>query len=156
MTEKKHLWRVSFEMVRAPTWAIPLSDNHCLWLTYFNYTLSKQQASPGPLLSQNNNRPYTAEPPFSDTESTQLDILKFVFMSVHYLSDVAFKNSAAASCCDAEGAVIFPLWRTQHCLKSGSSGRRRRGGGGKEEAVTTVWQAPCSFLPGLRNRKCCT
>lgn len=62
------------------------SVNHCLLVTYFHYTLSKQQASVFPLLSQNNNRPFTVEPPFSDAKSTQLDILKFVFMSVRYLS----------------------------------------------------------------------
>lgn len=47
-------------------------------------------------------------PPFCVAKSTQLDILKFVFMSVRYLSDLRVKNSSAASCCDAEGAVIFP------------------------------------------------
>lgn len=47
-------------------------------------------------------------PPFCVAKSTQLDILKFVFMSVRYLSDLRVKNSSAASCCDAEGAVICP------------------------------------------------
>lgn len=47
-------------------------------------------------------------PPFCVAKSTQLDILKFVFMSVRYLSDLRVKNSSAASCCDSEGAVIFP------------------------------------------------
>lgn len=56
-----------------------------------NYTLSKQQASGVPLLSQNNYWSYTVEPPFSDAKSTQLDILKFVFMSVRYLSDFSLK-----------------------------------------------------------------
>lgn len=60
-------------------------------MTYLNYTLSKQQASRVPLLSQNNNWSYTVEPPFSDAKSTQLDILKFVFMSVRYLSDLSLK-----------------------------------------------------------------
>lgn len=67
------------------------SVNHSLLVTYFHYTLSKQQASVFPLLSQNNNRAFTVEPPFSDAKSTQLDILKFVFMSVCYLSALSPK-----------------------------------------------------------------
>lgn len=62
-----------------------------VWVTYLDYTLSEQQASRVPLLSQNNYWSYTVEPPFSDAKSTQLDILKFVFMSVCYLSDLRLK-----------------------------------------------------------------
>lgn len=40
------------------------------------------------MLSHNNKWSYTVEPPFSDAKSTQLDILKFVFMSACYLSDL--------------------------------------------------------------------
>lgn len=60
-------------------------------MTYSNYTFGKPQASRVPLLSQNNNWPHTVDPPFSDAKSTQLDILKFVFMSVRYLSDLCLK-----------------------------------------------------------------
>lgn len=45
---------------------------------------------------------------FRNAKSTQLDILRFVFMSACYLSDLRLNIGPAASCCDARGAVIFP------------------------------------------------
>lgn len=62
-------------------------------MTYFYYTLRKLQASWFLLFSQNNIWSYTVKPPFSDAKSTQLDILKFVFMSVLYLSDLSLKTA---------------------------------------------------------------
>lgn len=67
---------------------VMFGNNNCLRVTYLSYTLSKQEASPYPALSHNNKWSYAVEPPFSDAKSTQLDILKFVFMSACYLSDL--------------------------------------------------------------------
>lgn len=51
------------------------------------------------------------EAPFSDAISTQLDVLVCVYVCALPFRH-KHKNSSDASCYDAKGADIFPLWRT--------------------------------------------
>ena len=108
---------------------------------------SKEQASWFPLLSQNNNLLYAVEPPFSDAKSTQLDILKFVFMSVRYLSDLGLNigRQHPAVMLKVQSSFLSEGHNTVWSL--GAGGRELEGGGGGGwEGGRKRW-LPCDKRP---------